>query len=97
MNEAAAAAMNWWGMLTDPGYLRNPYPELKRLREKSPVHFDPYSGVYFVLGYREFTLMARAPEMGRDTRLWKNSWKTRRIGSAILSATNSSASSNDRW
>jgi len=74
MNEAAAAAMNWWGMLTDPGYLRNPYPELKRLREKSPVHFDPYSGVYFVLGYREFTLMARAPEMGRDTRLWKNSW-----------------------
>lgn len=74
MNEAAAAAMNWWGMLTDPDYLRNPYPELKRLREKAPVHFDPYSGVYFVLGYREFTLMARAPEMGRDTRLWKNSW-----------------------
>jgi hypothetical protein len=74
MNEAAAAAMNWWGMLTDPDYLRNPYPELNRLREKAPVHFDPYSGVYFVLGYREFTLMARAAEMGRDTRLWKNSW-----------------------
>jgi cytochrome P450 len=68
--------INWWGMLTDPDYLRNPYPELKRILQLAPVHHDTFSGVYFVLGHREFGLMARAPEMGRDTQLWTNGWST---------------------
>jgi cytochrome P450 len=74
--QPASSAINWWGMLTDPEYLRNPYPDLKRIRELAPVHYDAYSGVYFVLGYHEFGLMAKAPEMGRDTRLWTNGWST---------------------
>lgn len=68
--------INWWGMITQPEFIRNPYPELARIRELAPVHHDPFSGVYFVLGYREFDLMAKAPEMGRDTRLWTNGWST---------------------
>lgn len=70
------ADLNWWRMLTDPDHLRNPYPELRRLQEMAPVHYDPASDVYFVLGYREFAQMARAPEMGRDTRGWSNGWST---------------------
>lgn len=68
--------INWWGMLTDPAYLRDPYPDLARLRARAPVHYDPASDIYFVLGHREFGRMAKAPEMGRDTRGWKNGWNT---------------------
>jgi hypothetical protein len=66
--------INWWGMLTDPAYLRNPHAELKRIREIGPIHYDQASDIYFVLGHSEFRLMATAPEMGRDTRLWTNGW-----------------------
>jgi cytochrome P450 len=72
----ASAAINWWGMLTDPEFLKSPYSDLKRIRELGPVHYDAASGVYFVLGHSEFRLMATAPEMGRDTRLWNNGWNT---------------------
>ena len=72
----ASFGIDWWAMLTDPEYLRNPYPELKRIRELAPIHYDSVSGVYFVLGHREFGFMAKAPEMGRDTRLWTNGWST---------------------
>lgn len=68
------AAINWWGMLTDPAYLANPHAELKRIRELGAVHRDDYTGIYFVLGHSEFRQMAMAPEMGRDTRLWTNGW-----------------------
>jgi cytochrome P450 len=68
--------IDWWTMLTDPVYLRNPYPDLKRLRQLAPVHHDPASGVYFVLGHSEFAHMATAPEMGRDTQLWSSGWST---------------------
>lgn len=61
-------------MLTDPAFLRNPYPELKRIRERAPVHLDEVSGLYFVLGHREFEQMAKSPKMGRDIRFWRNSW-----------------------
>ena len=70
----ASFGIDWWTMLTDPGYLRNPYPELKRIRELARIHYDSASGIYFVLGYREFGLMARAPELGRDIRFWSNGW-----------------------
>lgn len=71
-----SSAIDWWTLLTDPDYLRNPYPKLKRIRELAPIHRDLASGVYFVLGHNEFELMAKAPEMGRDTRLWANGWST---------------------
>src|SRR6478735_8001765 len=53
--------IDWWTLLTDPAFLRNPYPDLKRIRDLAPIHFDPASGVYFVLGYREFGMMAKTP------------------------------------
>jgi cytochrome P450 len=68
--------VDWWTLLTDPGFLRDPYPELKRIRELAPIHYDPASGVYFVLGYREFGLMAKTPQMGRDTRFWATGWNS---------------------
>ena len=68
--------INWWAMLTDPEYLKNPYPELNRIRQIAPVHHDSASDVYFVLGHHEFGLMTKAPEMGRDTKLWTNGWST---------------------
>ncbi len=78
---AAAAApelpgIDWWSLLTDPVFLRNPYPELKRIREIAPIHFDPVSGLYFVLGYREFGAMAKTPQMGRDTTFWASGWNS---------------------
>jgi cytochrome P450 len=63
-------------MFTDPEYHKDPYPELRRIREMAPIHYDAASGVYFVLGYREFGLMAKTPEMGRDIRFWTNSWNS---------------------
>jgi cytochrome P450 len=71
-----AFGIDWWTLLTDPEYLRNPYPELKRIRQLARIHHDSASGIYFVLGYREFGLMARAPEMGRDIRFWSNGWSS---------------------
>ena len=68
--------IDWWTMLTDPEYLSDPYSELKRIRELAPVHFDPASGIFFVLGHREFNIMAKAREMGRDIRFWTNSWNS---------------------
>ncbi|MDJ0933268.1 cytochrome P450 [Breoghania sp.] len=74
MSELAAPAIDWWTMLTDPDYLANPHPDLKRIREMGPVHLDEPSGIYFVLGHEAFSAMVRAPQMGRDTRLWTNGW-----------------------
>jgi len=67
-------SINWWALLTDTRFLENPYPELKRLQQLGPVHFDCASGVYFILGHREFGLVSRSPQMGRDTRLWRDGW-----------------------
>ena len=87
-NEGAPAAadaanpptfdIDWWTTLMDPEFLKNPYPELKRIRELAPVHFDPVSGVYFVLGHKEFGAMAKTAQMGRDTTFWANGWNSER-------------------
>jgi cytochrome P450 len=66
--------IDWWALLSDPDFLAAPYAQLKDIRELAPVHYDPASGIYFVLGHREFCHMLTAPEMGRDTRLWTNGW-----------------------
>ncbi|WP_319772111.1 cytochrome P450 [Breoghania sp.] len=68
--------IDWWTMLADPGFLTNPYPDLKRIRELAPVHFDPVSGVYFVMGHKEFAQMAKTQAMGRDTTYWANGWSS---------------------
>lgn len=69
-------AIDWWRMLADPAFLENPYPELARLRELAPVHHDPVSGVYFILGHREFARVSKSSAMGRDTRLWTGGWSS---------------------
>ncbi|MBN9669593.1 cytochrome P450 [Roseibium aggregatum] len=74
MNEIASPELDWWTLLTDPDYLTDPHPHLKRIREKGQVHYDPASDIYFVLGHEAFSSMVRAPQMGRDTRLWTNGW-----------------------
>jgi cytochrome P450 len=68
--------IDWWTMLTDPQYLSNPYAELKRIRELAPIHYDSASGIYFVMRYREFGLMAKTSQMGRDTRFWATGWSS---------------------
>lgn len=68
------ATVDWWPLLTDPAFLRNPHPELQRIRQLGPVQQDAASGVYFVLGHEAFHALARAPELGRDTRLWTYGW-----------------------
>ena len=67
-------AVDWWRLLSDPAFLENPYPELARLRALAPVHLDASSGVYFILGHREFARVSKSSAMGRDTRLWANGW-----------------------
>ncbi|NDV85390.1 cytochrome P450 [Aurantimonas aggregata] len=68
--------IDWWAMLGDPNYLTDPYPELKRIRELAPIHYDGVSGIYFVPGYREFAMIAKTPLMGRDTRFWASGWSS---------------------
>jgi hypothetical protein len=68
--------IDWWTLLADPQYLSNPYPDLKRIRELAPIHYDSVSGIYFVTRYREFSMMAKTPEMGRDTRFWATGWSS---------------------
>ena len=72
----AAASVDWWGLLTDRDYLTDPYPWLRQLLQRGPVHHDQASDVWFVLGHREFAQLAKAPQLGRDTRLWRDGWCT---------------------
>jgi cytochrome P450 len=73
---AAAASVDWWALLTDRAYLADPYPWLRQLQQRGPVHHDQASDVWFVLGHREFAQLAKAPQLGRDTRLWRDGWCT---------------------
>jgi cytochrome P450 len=81
MSEHAAPAfeslaIDWWTLLTDRGFLANPYPALKRIQAQAPIHYHPESRVYFILGHREFGQIVKAPQLGRDTRLWRDGWAT---------------------
>ncbi len=73
-SEVPVTGHDWWSMLTDPVFLENPYPQLRRLRDQGPIHFDDPSGIYFVLGHEAFTQIVSSPKIGRDTRNWKNGW-----------------------
>lgn len=68
------SGIDWWSILSDRAFLENPYPELRRLQERGPVHLDKTSGIYFVLGHKAFSRIAKSSEMGRDTRKWINGW-----------------------
>lgn len=72
----AVTGHDWWPMLTDPGFLENPYPQLRRLQEQGPIHLDAQSGIYFVLGHEAFAQVAKAPQIGRDTRYWTPGWNS---------------------
>lgn len=74
----AAESVDWWPLLTDREFLADPYPWLRQLQQRGPVHHDRASDVWFVLGHREFGQLARAPQLGRDTRLWRDGWCTER-------------------
>lgn len=67
-------AVDWWPLLGDRDFLADPHPMLKRLREAGAVQRDARSGVFFVLGHAEAAQVLKAPEMGRDTRLWAGGW-----------------------
>lgn len=75
-HSAVQTPLNWWQLLSDPAYLENPYPELKRLQELGPIHYDEASDIYFALGHAAFSKIARAKQMGRDTRVWTYAWNT---------------------
>ena len=66
--------IDWWSILSDPVFLADPYPVLRRLQARGPIHFDPASGIYFVLGHKAFSKVAKSTAMGRDTRRWTNGW-----------------------
>lgn len=72
----AATSVDWWALLTDRAFLADPYPWLRQLQQRGPVHHDQASDVWFVLGHREFAQLAKAPQLGRDTRLWRDGWCT---------------------
>ena len=69
-----AASIDWWGLLTDTVFLEDPYAELARLRAIAPVHRDDGSGVYFVLGHKEFARVSKSSDFGRDTRACAWNW-----------------------
>ena len=67
---------DWWALLANSAFLGDPYPQLARLRALSPIHFDTASGVYFVLGHKEFAQVSKSAAFGRDTRLWAGGWNS---------------------
>jgi cytochrome P450 len=68
------ADFDWWGLLSDRDYLKDPYPPLARLQQSGGVHRDAASGVFFVLSHQAFNQIAKMPQMGRDTRKWRDGW-----------------------
>lgn len=68
--------VDWWGIITDPTFIEKPYPTLQTLLKRGPIHYDTYSGIYFVLGHHEFQQMMKSPKMLRDTRVWTDGWNT---------------------
>ena len=75
-NLTGGPEIDWWATLSDRDFLANPYPELKRLQQLGPVHFDQKNGIYFVLGHKAFGRVSKSTSMGRDTRNWTGGWNS---------------------
>ncbi|HEX2841879.1 cytochrome P450 [Hyphomicrobium sp.] len=67
-------AFDWWSLLTASEFLKDPYARLAELRARGAVQHDAASGVYFVLGHKEFAQVAKSSRAGRDTRRWAGGW-----------------------
>jgi hypothetical protein len=52
--------IDWWSLISNKKYLKNPYQQLKELQKLGPIHLDKKTGIYFVLGHHEFGLIARS-------------------------------------
>ncbi len=74
--DRAAAPIKRWGRLGydvlvrrslgHPGYVRNPYPLYRWLREKEPVRKDPTASVWVVTRHADVLSMLRDPRFKRD-------------------------------
>ena len=51
--------------LLDPEVLANPYPLYRRLREESPVHWDPYLHAWVVTRYKDVVTVLKRYAAGR--------------------------------
>lgn len=82
---------NWWGIITDPKFIENPFPTLYEIAKQGPLHYDAGSDMYIVLGHKEFQQVMASKHMRRDTRLWKGGWHSEeyrnkdRVGFDLLS------------
>ena len=65
-------AIEWWGAITDPTYQTDPYPLLREMRERGPIHFNEMCGSHFVVSHEVFTRISRSKSFGNDPRLLKN-------------------------
>src|SRR5271165_2853189 len=52
--------------LSDPGFLRDPYPRLDQLRRDTPVFYDPERRRIFVLAYSTIAQILRSRRFGRS-------------------------------
>lgn len=52
--------------LNDPEFVRNPYPELSRLRQEMPVFYDPVWGKHFFARYDHISSILRDRQFGRS-------------------------------
>jgi len=54
--------------LLSPAYLANPYPDLNRLREKSPIHYSPALKGYWITSFDKVQEVLRDNRFGADAR-----------------------------
>jgi cytochrome P450 len=52
--------------MLDPAFIRDPYPQLARMRDETPVFCDPRSNAVFVLRYDDIAGVLRSRRFGRS-------------------------------
>ncbi len=76
--------LDFFKLLFDPGYRRDPHPHLKQLREADPVHRSPTTGMWFLTRHADCVKAVRSPKLGRDMTLWNHPQNTFRPENAHL-------------
>jgi len=56
----------------DPGFQKDPYPTIHRLRREDPVHFVPELGCFFVTRYDDVRQLFTDPRVTNDRRAWEH-------------------------